>query len=76
MRVCTIIGRNQFCVEARLNVVKLECRNRFIGEETTWKLCGIGEEDLVHFMLNCESLEEDRAQDWQLQRPHQENNKE
>ena len=62
--------------EARLNVMKLECRNRFIGEDTTCKLCGSGDEDLIHFMLICSSLNEERAQIQHLQRPHQENAKE
>ena len=36
------------------------------------KLCGEEGEDLVHFLLNCERLEDYRRQSLQLQRPRME----
>ncbi|KAF0304668.1 Sorting nexin-25 [Amphibalanus amphitrite] len=58
--------------QARSNTLPLETRKRHTGEETTCLLCGDGEEDQHHFLLECTKLAEERLKMTSLQRPHQE----
>ena len=62
--------------DARMNTMRLEKRNRFVGGSTACKLCDGGDEDLEHFLLDCSAIGRERAKIWQLQRPHQEDRKE
>ena len=65
-------------VAARLNVLKLEWRERVIGRDTTGicKLCNLDEESLEHFILWCPALNLERNKHLCLQRPYQEEHNE
>ena len=50
--------------QARANCMTINYRHRHIeGKDTTCDLCGNGAEDLEHFLLKCESLENERDMD-------------
>ena len=55
---------------ARANCLKLEDKNR--EGDKICKLCKTGQEDLEHFILNCERLKEVRMEDVRLQKPNNE----
>ena len=56
--------------KARANCLKLEDKNRQTSKEC--KLCGKEIEDLEHFILKCNRLENIRTEDIRLQKPHNE----
>ena len=58
---------------ARANSLQLNDRKRFGGGDTTCELCGIGEEDLGHFLLRCQKLEGKRRRDLLGDRNREEN---
>ena len=46
---------------ARTNTLNLNWRKKFQGENTHCPLCNYEYEDLQHFLINCENLEETRS---------------
>ena len=46
--------------KARSNTLKLKDFNRFTNKDTSCSLCGDEREDLVHFLIGCNKLEESR----------------
>ena len=58
---------------ARTNCMLLNERNRFRNMEMKCELCGADREDLMHFILECQKLNEDRVKAIELQRPWQQN---
>ena len=60
---------------ARTNCLRLNDRKRHQGGEIKCKLCGAEEENLEHFLLECDSLKEERKMIKELQRPYIENRK-
>jgi len=59
-------------LEARTNTLTLRDRKRFVGESVECIICGYEREDLMHFILDCPSLMEERQKIVELQRPHEE----
>ena len=58
--------------KARANVLQLNDRKRHQGESTSCPLCNFEFENLKHFILECEKLEEIRIENIYLQRPQEE----
>ena len=62
--------------QARSNSLHLEDRKRHVGEETLCRLCQKECENLVHFILKCEKLNETRKAIPPLQHPQKEDDEE
>ena len=62
--------------QARSNTLHLEDRKRHVGEETLCRLCQKEKENLVHFILKCETLSETREAIPPLQHPRKEDDEE
>ena len=59
--------------KARANVLALNDRKRHQNEDTKCPLCNHLYENMEHFILDCEELENIRSENIVLQRPHLEN---
>ena len=57
----------------RTNTLNLNDRKRHKGESTECSLCKAPNENLEHFLLECTSLEKERGEIFELQRPQIEN---
>ena len=53
----------------KTNTLPLNDRKRHVAEDTSCKLCNYECEDLQHFMIDCNSLQECRKNIFELQRP-------
>ena len=61
--------RSSILYKLRSNTLNLEIRNRFKNESTICKMCNESDEDLFHFLLHCNKLDEIRRRRVELQRP-------
>ena len=57
----------------KTNTLPLNDRKRHAAEDTSCKLCNYECEDVQHFMIDCNSLQECRKNIFELQRPVNEN---
>jgi len=64
--------RSKLWLEARTNTLTLGDRKRFVGESTECFICGCEREDLIHFVLECDGLAQERQKIAELQRPREE----
>ena len=51
---------SKYLFQARSNSLQLNTRNRHTGGDTKCELCNNENEDLIHFLINCEGLEHKR----------------
>ena len=66
-------NKSLFMFRLRTNTVNLNDRKRHSNEDTKCNLCGHSMEDLIHFLLHCPKLEEERKKITYWQRPRIEN---
>ena len=64
---------SQLLYRARANVLDLNDRKRFVQERTNCPLCNTENEDMKHFLLECEKLTEIRMENIMLQFPMEQN---
>ena len=57
---------SRYLFEARSNTLPLNIQNRHTGGETKCDLCEDGNEDLIHFLVECKALENKRNKDIML----------
>ena len=65
-----------FLFRLKTNTVNLNDRNRFKAEDVKCKICDYEIEDLVHFVVKCEALQNLRQKIFILQLPQEEDKEE
>ena len=65
----TSANANNVWFKIRTNTLNLNDRKRFENGNTFCELCGKEEENLNHFLLKCEKIQNERNQCIELQKP-------